>query len=44
MWADSPDEASIIVWGMYPTARNVSIKETHIERWYEYGVMVDETV
>ena len=39
VWADSPDDASMIVWGMYPTAMHVSIRETHIKRWYEYGVI-----
>ena len=44
VWADSPDDVSMIVWGKYPTAHHVSIRETHIARWYEYGVMVDEAI
>ncbi len=40
VWASSPDEAVAVIRGKYPGAHHVSIKETHIAGWYEYGVMV----
>ena len=39
VWADSPDDVSMIVWGMYIGIQHLSIKDTHITGWYEYGVI-----